>query len=168
MALSDSQRRKDGELVMVANLDEFKKHWAIFTESSFSQLVDWNNVVAAGGSVLACLSPLPDHAKLSKRNIRKHYHSVAYPTSDIDLFLWGLTPEQAEAKIISIYQAVRDSVPWDITCLRTKHTISIHCMSSPRSLFSIADHFRHSSVPLPRHPNCFAFIFLPHRDTCRV
>jgi hypothetical protein len=36
---------------------------------------------------------------------------------------------QAEAKIKQIYEAVRDSVPWDVTCIRTKHTISIHCGS---------------------------------------
>ena len=34
---------------------------------------------------------------------------------------------QAEVKINAIYEAVRDSVPWDVTCIRTKHTISIHC-----------------------------------------
>jgi hypothetical protein len=34
---------------------------------------------------------------------------------------------KAERKIISIYEAVRDSVPWDVTCVRTKHTISIIC-----------------------------------------
>ena len=35
---------------------------------------------------------------------------------------------EAERKIISIFEAVRDSIPWDVTCVRTKHTVSIHCM----------------------------------------
>lgn len=39
----------------------------------------------------------------------------------LDLFL------QAEAKLNSIYESVRDSIPWDVTCVRTKHAISIHC-----------------------------------------
>ena len=94
MPLDEAKRRKEGAPCMVASLEEFKKNWGIFTEGSLSQLIDWNNVVAAGGSVLACLLPLDDAAKVSKRSIRKHYHSKAYPTSDIDLFLWGLTPEQ--------------------------------------------------------------------------
>lgn len=94
MPLEDKHRRKEGAPAMVTDLDEFKKNWSIFTENSLSQLIDWNNVVAAGGSVLACLSPLPDHAKVSKRAMRKHYHTVTYPTSDVDLFLWGMTPEQ--------------------------------------------------------------------------
>lgn len=62
---------------------------------------------------------------------------TAYRTSDVDLFLWGLTPEQAEAKIKSIYEAVRDTIPWDVTCVRTKHAISIHCQSTLFVFFRI-------------------------------
>jgi hypothetical protein len=94
MPLSGKNRRKEGTPSMVKDLDEFKKNWAIFTESSLSQLFDWNNVVAAGGAVLACLTPLSEAAKESKRSIRKYYHSAAYPSSDIDLFLWGMDAEQ--------------------------------------------------------------------------
>ncbi|KAH9944572.1 ankyrin [Amylocystis lapponica] len=126
MPLSAERRRKDGAPAIVETLDEFKQNWAIFSEGSLSQLLDWNNVVAAGGAVQACLNPVPESAKVSKRALRKHFHTNAYPTSDVDLFLYGLTPVQAEAKIISIYEAVRDSVPWDVTCVRTKHTVSIH------------------------------------------
>ena len=143
MPLSEKNRRKEGSPCMVADMEEFKKNWTIFTEGSLFQLFDWNNVIAAGGSVLACLSPLDEEHKKSKRTIRKYYHTNVYPTSDVDLFLWGLNAEQvrrslhlqrahddilqAEAKIKQIYEAVRDSVPWDVTCIRTKHTISIHC-----------------------------------------
>lgn len=103
MPLSETRRRKEGTPAMAVDLDEFKSNWAIFTESSLS-LLDWNNVVAAGGSILACLSPVPEAAKDSKRALRKHFHTDAFPTSDVDLFLYGLTPEQAEAKIMSIYK----------------------------------------------------------------
>ena len=94
LPLSDARRRKEGAPATVPDLDAFKKSWRLFTEGSLSQLTDWNNVVAAGGSVLACLSPLPDAAKVTKRTTRKYFHEAAYPSSDIDLFLWGLTPEQ--------------------------------------------------------------------------
>jgi hypothetical protein len=94
MSLPENLRRKEGEPAIVQSLDEFNKNWAIFTEGSLSQLLDWNNVVAAGGSVLACLTPLPDGAKTSKRALRKYFHREAYPSSDIDLFLYGLTPQQ--------------------------------------------------------------------------
>jgi hypothetical protein len=94
MPLTETLRRKEGEPAMSANLEEFKRNWSFFTENSLSQLVDWNNIIAAGGAVLACLSPLPDSAKSSKKAIRKYFHSTTYPSSDVDLFLWGLTPEQ--------------------------------------------------------------------------
>ncbi|KAJ6544391.1 hypothetical protein B0H19DRAFT_1170529 [Mycena capillaripes] len=134
MPLSELNRREEGTPSMVPDLDEFKKNWGVFSEGSLSQLFDWNNVVAAGGSILACLTPLSEEAKVSKRSMRKYYHSVAYPTSDVDLFLWGLTPEQAEVKITKIYEAVRDSVPWDVTCVRTKHTVSIYSQYPYRSV----------------------------------
>ncbi|KAF8335572.1 ankyrin repeat protein [Amanita rubescens] len=134
MPVPEDKRKKEGEPCMVSDLDEFKKNWSIFSEGSLSQLKDWSNVIAAGGSVLACLAPLSDADKASKRAIRKYYHSAAYPTSDVDLFLWGLTPEQAEKKIVTIYEAVRDSVPWDVTCVRTKNAISIHSQYPYRSV----------------------------------
>ncbi|KAK0448182.1 ankyrin repeat protein [Armillaria borealis] len=134
MPLTEDNRRRSGDACMVPDMETFKKNWSIFTEGSLSQLLDWNNVVAAGGSVLTCLTPLPESATVSKRATRKFYHSNAYPTSDVDLFLWGMTPSEAEAKIIKIYEAVRDSVPWDVTCIRTKHTVSIHSQYPYRSV----------------------------------
>ncbi|KDQ19312.1 hypothetical protein BOTBODRAFT_142912 [Botryobasidium botryosum FD-172 SS1] len=126
MALDDKRRREEGAPAIAESFADFKYNWDVFTEGSLANLVDWNNVVAAGGSVLAALLPLPDHAKESKRTLRKYYHQEAYPSSDVDLFLWGLTPEQAEKKVIAIWEAVRDSVPWDTVCVRTKNAISIH------------------------------------------
>ncbi|KAI9060760.1 ankyrin [Trametes sanguinea] len=134
LPLSEKQRRKDGDPAMVSSLEEFKKNWAIFSEGSLSQLTDWSNVVVAGGSIQACLTPLPESAKTSKRAMRKYFHNTAFPTSDVDVFLYGLTPEQAEAKMQTIYEAVRDSVPWDVTCVRTKHTVSIHSQYPYRSV----------------------------------
>jgi hypothetical protein len=94
MPLPDPQRRKEGSPAMVDNFEAFKKNWNIFTENSLSQLSDWSNVVAAGGSVQACLMPLPKAASASKRAMRKHYHERAFPSSDVDLFLYGLTPQE--------------------------------------------------------------------------
>ncbi|KAF8890473.1 hypothetical protein BD779DRAFT_1671404 [Infundibulicybe gibba] len=124
--LSDANRRSDGSPCMVGDIAEFERNWSIFTEGSLSQLTDWSTVVAAGGSVLACLTPLPKSVQASRRSIREFYHTTAYPASDVDLFLWGLTPTQTEAKIKQIYEAVLDSIPCYATCVRTKHTVSIH------------------------------------------
>ncbi|KAG9040728.1 hypothetical protein FS837_000243, partial [Tulasnella sp. UAMH 9824] len=129
MPLDASTRRKDGELAMAPSLEDFKLRWSIFSEGALSQLTNWNNVVVAGGSVLASLAPLPEYVmkQNSKRAIRQYYHSQAYPASDVDLFLYGLTSEQAEEKCIEIYNAVRDSVPWEVCAVRTKNAVSIHC-----------------------------------------
>ncbi|KAH8995817.1 hypothetical protein EDB86DRAFT_1066941 [Lactarius hatsudake] len=136
MALPSPLRREEGSPAMVENLDAFKKNWSIFTENSLSQLpvADWSNVIAAGGSVQACLMPLPKAATGSKRAMRKYFHEKAFPSSDVDLFLYGLTVEEAERKIVTIYEAVRDSVPWDVTCVRTKHSVSIHSQYPYRNI----------------------------------
>ena len=110
MPLTEAARRKEGSPATASSLEEFNQNWSIFSEGSLS-LLDWNNVVVAGGSVLACLLPVPDTNKASKRTLRKYFHSTAFPTSDIDLFLYGLTPEQAEAKIISIFQGLSSIDP---------------------------------------------------------
>ena len=94
MPLSDAVRRKEGSPAMVDSLEAFKKNWSVFAENSLSQLSDWNNVVIAGGSVQACLMPLPIAATASKRAMRKHYHEKAFPSSDVDLFLYGLTTQE--------------------------------------------------------------------------
>ncbi|KAH9020874.1 hypothetical protein EDB84DRAFT_1580986 [Lactarius hengduanensis] len=134
MALPSSLRREEGSPAMVESLEAFKKNWSIFTENSLSQLADWSNVIAAGGSVQACLMPLPKAATGSKRAMRKYFHEKAFPSSDVDIFLYGLTVDEAERKIITIYEAVRDSVPWDVTCVRTKHTVSIHSQYPYRNI----------------------------------
>ena len=94
MALPWFLRREEGSPSMVENLKAFKTNWGIFTENSLSQLADWSNVIAAGGSVQACLMPLPKTATSSKRAMRKYFHDEAFPSSDVDIFLYDLTVEE--------------------------------------------------------------------------
>ncbi|KAI9462535.1 hypothetical protein F5148DRAFT_1286433 [Russula earlei] len=124
----------DRSSAMVEILEIFKKNWGVFTENSLSQLSDWSNVLAARGSVQACLMPPPKVAMATKRTMRKRYHEKAFPSSDVDLLLYDLTTQEAERKIVAIYEAVRDSVPWDVTCIRTKHTVSIHSQYPYRNI----------------------------------
>ena len=95
--LQDNKRRAEGSPCMATDMETFRKSWNVFTEGALSQLTDWSNVIAAGGSVLGSLLPLPDSAAETKRSMRKYFHSGAYPASDVDLFLWGLTPEQVSS-----------------------------------------------------------------------
>ena len=100
--LPEEKRRADREPAMAASPDDFITAFNIFSEGSLSQLTDWNNVVVAGGSVLACLAPLPMYAQKTKRGIRKYFHGEGYPNSDIDMFIYGLTPEQVRFNIAAI------------------------------------------------------------------
>lgn len=44
MALSEENRRSDGEPALVSSLEDFKKNFAIFSEGALTNL-DWGHVV---------------------------------------------------------------------------------------------------------------------------
>ncbi len=52
----------------------------IFTESSL-RFMKWDNVLMAGGSVLACLAPIPEQYDKDSKTRREYYQSVAYRAS---------------------------------------------------------------------------------------
>ncbi|CAG9972479.1 unnamed protein product [Clonostachys byssicola] len=124
MPLSDEKRRKDGSPAIVAGLAEFQRNFSIFSEASLADM-DWSNVVAAGSSVVNCLLPIPEEYKVNKRKLRQYFHEVFCPASDVDLFLYGLTEEEAIEKIKTIEEAVRDTLLKDVTVVRTKYAITI-------------------------------------------
>mmetsp|Transcript_11094 Transcript_11094/g.16738 ORF Transcript_11094/g.16738 Transcript_11094/m.16738 type:complete len:725 (-) Transcript_11094:141-2315(-) len=78
---------------VVADEATFNRKWEEFTSGSLKGM-DWSNTFAAGGSVIRCL----DLAGQSREDESKG--------SDVDLFLYGLSDEQANAKIKSIYNTV--------------------------------------------------------------
>ncbi|KAJ3495440.1 hypothetical protein NLG97_g3396 [Lecanicillium saksenae] len=124
MALPDEQRRAHGSPATVGSITEFQKNFNLFSESSLSEL-DWSNVVAAGSSVINCLLPVPEAFNVNKRKLREYYHEKFCPASDVDLFLYGLTHDEAVEKIKKIEQAVRDAILSEVTVVRTKYAITI-------------------------------------------
>jgi hypothetical protein len=111
--------------------------------------LDWSNVFAAGkliylnlcfffekkkikisffmwigGAVLNCLLPIPEKYARAYE-IREWYHQIAYKDSDIDLFIWGLDEEAAKQKMVEIYETIRNAVPWEVACFRSKHCVTI-------------------------------------------
>ncbi|OAA73258.1 ankyrin repeat protein [Cordyceps fumosorosea ARSEF 2679] len=124
MALPDEQRRAHGSPATVGSIAEFQKNFNLFSESSLSEL-DWSNVVAAGSSVVNCLLPVPDAFNVNKRKLREYYHEKFCPASDVDLFLYGLTHDEAVEKIKKIEQAIRDAILTEVTVVRTKYAITI-------------------------------------------
>ncbi|OLN95948.1 hypothetical protein CCHL11_05046 [Colletotrichum chlorophyti] len=124
MALPDEKRRPNGSPAVVANIKDFQKNFNVFSESSLVDM-NWNNVVAAGSSVINTLLPVPPEFNTTKRKLREYYHEKFCPASDVDLFLYGLTHEEAVEKIKEIEAAVRDAILTEVTVVRTKYAITI-------------------------------------------
>ncbi|KAI1415647.1 ankyrin [Hypoxylon sp. FL1857] len=129
MPLPADKRRPNGSPAVVASLKEFRHNFGVFSESSLAEM-DWNNVVAAGSSVVNCLLPVPDRDRKSKRALRTYYHEKFCPASDVDLFLYGLNEEQAIEKIKDIETRIRDAILSEVTVVRTKNAITI-CSQYP-------------------------------------
>jgi hypothetical protein len=49
----------------VVSEKDFKRNFSIFTEDQL-KFLNWDNIFIAGGSVLACLSPIPEPHNKSK------------------------------------------------------------------------------------------------------
>ncbi|RYP91396.1 hypothetical protein DL770_002441 [Monosporascus sp. CRB-9-2] len=129
LALPSDKRRASGSPAVVSTFKEFRHNFNVFSESSLSDM-DWSNVVAAGSSVVNTLLPVPDKYKMSKRALRQYYHEKFCPASDVDLFLYGLTEDQAIEKIKDIETRVRDAILSETTVVRTKNAITI-CSQYP-------------------------------------
>ncbi|KAI2624751.1 ankyrin repeat protein [Xylaria nigripes] len=129
MPLPDDKRRPNGSPAVVGSLKEFQYNFGIFSESSLSDM-DWNNIVVAGSSVVNTLLPVPPEYKKSKGALRRYYHEIFCPASDVDLFLYGLNEEQAIQKIKDIETHIRDAILSEVTVVRTKNAITI-CSQYP-------------------------------------
>ncbi|CAG8452529.1 14007_t:CDS:10 [Racocetra fulgida] len=93
MPLPDEKRRKKGEL----------------------------SICKGGGSVFACLLPLPAKDQNNPYKIRKHYNET-FASSDIDIHFYGIDEEAAKKKMLHIYETVCRNVPFKVIC--------VHCCGS--------------------------------------
>jgi hypothetical protein len=80
----------------IVTKDEFMKNWEILTNGQFKGL-DWSNLFVAGGCILACLFP----------GFEANMQSPGFKATDIDMFIYGLSPEQANAKLRHIYDVLK-------------------------------------------------------------
>ncbi|KAF2643091.1 hypothetical protein P280DRAFT_243784 [Massarina eburnea CBS 473.64] len=124
MGLDEEERREDGSLAVVGGLEEFRTNFSLFGESALADL-KWDGVVAAGSSVVSSLLPVPEKYRKSKRVLRQYYHELLAPASDIDLFLYGMSEEEAVKKICEIEKSIKDSILTETTTVRTKNAITI-------------------------------------------
>ncbi|GFF78963.1 hypothetical protein IFM61392_10056 [Aspergillus lentulus] len=124
MPLKDEDRKANGSPAVVSSFKQFQTNFNLFSESALSDL-DWSNVVAAGSAVTTSLLPVPEEYGDSKRGLREYYHQKFAPASDVDLFLYGLTEEQAIEKIKQIETRIKDSILAETSTIRTKNAITI-------------------------------------------
>ncbi|CAG8533706.1 4216_t:CDS:10 [Dentiscutata erythropus] len=124
MPLPEEKRRKNGQLsICKGGIEAFKRNWKLFTEGSLDGL-DWNNTIVSGGSVLACLLPLPARDQNNLYKIRKNYTEV-FASSDIDIHFYGIDEETAKKKMLHIYETVCRNVPFKVICVRGKNCVNI-------------------------------------------
>lgn len=69
MPLDAKNRKANGASATVDSMQDFKKNFNLFSESSLADM-DWSNVVAAGSSVVTALLPVPDKYNTSKKALR--------------------------------------------------------------------------------------------------
>jgi hypothetical protein len=72
-------RKPNGSSAIVESLKDFRENFNLFSESSLVDL-DWNNVVAAGSSVVTSLLPVEAPHNQSKRALRQEA-SLVFPDS---------------------------------------------------------------------------------------
>eukprot|EP00854_Cymbomonas_tetramitiformis_P018187 gene18187-21666_t len=122
-ALKSEARIPVGQPTIVSS-SEFNRNWDLFTEGSM-KYVNWDNVFVAGGSVMACLCPISPEYNTSNRSRREYLHDVGYPGSDIDLFFYGLEETEAKAKMIEVYEAICEAIPYEVIVFRSTHAVTI-------------------------------------------
>ncbi|UZO13048.1 uncharacterized protein OCT59_004554 [Rhizophagus irregularis] len=52
-------------------------------------------------------------------------HIILPQNYDINLFIYGLDEEAAKKKMEEIYENVCKAIPWEVTCIRSKHCVTI-------------------------------------------
>ena len=89
--------------------------------------INWENMVVAGGSVLACVMPVPDDGNegVLQSTSPEKYFREHYKTSDIDIFLYKLTKAEAMIKLNHIYETIFHNMGGKVISFRTKNTFTI-------------------------------------------
>jgi hypothetical protein len=91
--LPSSVRRSPGAASTVTTMAAFTSNWSTFSEGIFSP-PSWNNIVVAGGAITACLLPVEAAHTQTRGTLRDYFHKNAFPDSDIDVFIFGLSEEE--------------------------------------------------------------------------
>lgn len=89
------------------SLEDFETRFHRFSCNQLRD-INWNNLVVAGGAVLDSL------------NVDKHESK-----GDIDMFIYGLDEQEANNKLIEIYNTIKRNNPHTTICFRSANTVTI-------------------------------------------
>ncbi|KAJ7669173.1 hypothetical protein DFH06DRAFT_1321200 [Mycena polygramma] len=108
---------REPSTTITGSTDAFKHAFRQMSDGLLENL-DWSNVCVAGGIVLGTL--------LRPHNV--YADSDLWETSDIDIYIYGLSATEATAKIQSIYMTCRDNIQPGQTTLvvRNSKTITLY------------------------------------------
>ena len=111
----------EGDLIMGSNTMSKTPQYTIVERETFQETfnrrcnnafegIDWSNIVVAGGAVLGALSVCSE----------SEYHN-----SDIDVFIYGLSPEEATKKIFSVLGQINKNVSGSGHVLVSQHSVTL-------------------------------------------
>ena len=84
----------------IPSKQEFLKRFKIFTNDQLEGWDDWENMIVIGGAVSNCLFDIPIEY-IGRES--EYFHDVAYKTSDIDIYCFGISDEEFFKKLWSFY-----------------------------------------------------------------
>lgn len=120
MPLNDGDRRSNGAPAVASSLEDFRDNLSAFAGWPL-RLTCWDNVVVAGGAVTAALLPSPEGSV----DIGSYYRERYAPDADVDLFMYGLTSDEACEKILSLEKDIKEAIRCPTLTIRTKYAITI-------------------------------------------
>ncbi|CAK9095401.1 Uncharacterized protein R883 [Durusdinium trenchii] len=114
---------------VVRSIDEFELAFLDVFSNGALRKINWDNVVVAGGSVVACMledcSASPSGNRDARRaDLQRRFSSPLYEDSDIDLFLYGLDVDEANAKVQELAMALQKTIPFQVAVVRTAFALT--------------------------------------------
>ncbi|KAG8810839.1 hypothetical protein FRC17_002740 [Serendipita sp. 399] len=112
-----------------SNLDRFRQTFDQMTNGQLKGL-EWSNLFVAGGLVLGALLCVDAEDAVNKPK--------QWESSDIDIYIYGLTPIQANAKIHHLYDVFKSNIPTSAPVLVVRNSKTISFISNyPTRRFQI-------------------------------
>jgi hypothetical protein len=114
--------KRQNALYLQASDETFQERWSELS-SNLLQGLDWSNLFVAGGLVLGTLL----NPKLDDTSANPHTID-SWASSDIDMYIHGLDPSSANAKIQHIEETFRKNLPKDAPYLvvRNSQTVTMY------------------------------------------